>query len=559
MLLVQRYWRAPHTLIMHHELPLLRQIANAVNARHHPVHVVKVPSHVGLHGNEVADSIAKWATSATAPGAEPDPRITLLRDTASEHPRGIGLQCPWDLISPATRKASGVGDALPAQGVPFDLFNSRPMLERLTCEHFEKKLLEPGENLPIGVARALGPQPLDPDNPHRPSRKLGAGIWSALPDSSLRTVVRVRSNDSFAGKKAFFSGATDSEFCTICESQLAGGGWEHTVSQCAHPVLRGLIINRHNEVVHLVRDAISEGRRGNSSFRITADLCENATRKRLFPNVPDPSVTADGEAQSPLPDLRDWDVSPDCPEWNGLPDDIADDSVLHDYGEPSPDPPMPAVEEGPDPLLQDRRLHHGAQGPVRIGPETFGVLPFRPPGPTAGGPGRQSATVPRDILDTTGASYIEHDTLDIVMVGSEDDSSARRVQLIDIAVCLEHRVATTIAAERAKYRPLREALKIRGYIVPPLEVVVVCARSAIPMSTIETMRRLGVDPKPTDTLLRKAHVITTTYLRRLCHSQRAVEATTMGTHGICTRLIAAKKTLRRAAYSSRKRPDTRRG
>jgi len=84
-------------------------------------------------------------------------------------------------------------------------------------------------------------------------------------------------------------------------------------------------------------------------------------------------------------------------------------------------------------------------------------------------------------------------------------------------------------------------------------------RRPLSMSTIETMRRLGVNPKPTDTLLCKAHVITTTYLRRLCHSRRAVEATTMGTHGICTRLIAAMKTLRRAAYSSRKRPDKRRG
>ena len=181
--------------------------------------------------------------------------------------------------------------------------------------------------------------------------------------------------------------------------------------------------------------------------------------------------------------------------------------MLHDYGEPFPDPPMSAVEGGPDPdpLLQDRRLNHGAHSLVRIGPEIFEILPFRPPGPPAGGPGRQSATVPRDILDTTGASYIEHDTPDIVMVGPVDDSSARRVQLIDIAVCMEHRVATTIAAKRAKYRPLREALKIRGYIVPPLEVVVVCARGAIPMSTIETLRRLGVNPKPTDTLLRKAH------------------------------------------------------
>jgi hypothetical protein len=256
----------------------------------------------------------------------------------------------------------------------------------------------------------------------------------------------------------------------------------------------------------------------------------------LFPNVPDPSVTADGEALSPPTDLRARDVShgwPQCPEWDGRPDDPVDGSVLHGYDEPSsPDPSMSAVEEG---------------------------LPSRPSGPPAGGPGRQSATVPRDILDTTGVSYIEHDTPDIVMIESAGDSPAGKIQLIDIAVCLEHRVAATIAAKRATYQPLRDALIRRGYIVPPVEVVVVCARGAIPMSTIETLRRLGVNPKPTDTLLRKAHVITTTYLQRLCHTRRAVEATTMGTQGICTRLIANTIARKRVAYSSRKRPHKRGG
>ena len=57
---------------VHHELPLLRQIAETINARNYPVHVVKVPAHIGLHGNEVANSVAKWATLDTPSGAEPD-------------------------------------------------------------------------------------------------------------------------------------------------------------------------------------------------------------------------------------------------------------------------------------------------------------------------------------------------------------------------------------------------------------------------------------------------------------------------------------------------------
>ena len=78
--------------------------------------------------------------------------------------------------------------------------------------NFERTLLNPGKTLPRGVSRAVGPRPLDPDNPHRPCRKLGAGFWSAMADSSIRTVVRVRGNDFFAGPKAYYAGATDSVF-----------------------------------------------------------------------------------------------------------------------------------------------------------------------------------------------------------------------------------------------------------------------------------------------------------------------------------------------------------
>jgi len=77
------------------------------------------------------------------------------------------------------------------------------------------------------------------------------------------------------------------------------------------------------------------------------------------------------------------------------------------------------------------------------------------------------------------------------MIEPADNSAAdprERVQLIDIAVCLEHRVAaTTIAAKRLTYRPLRTALANQVDIVPPVEVVVVCARGAIPTFAIETL------------------------------------------------------------------------
>ena len=90
------------------------------------------------------------------------------------------MACPWDFVSPATRKAAGMGDVPPAPGAPFHMFNSR------ASEDFVRKLLKPGKTLPHGPL-ALGPRPLDLDNPHRPCRKLGAGLWSSLPDWFLRS------------------------------------------------------------------------------------------------------------------------------------------------------------------------------------------------------------------------------------------------------------------------------------------------------------------------------------------------------------------------------------
>jgi hypothetical protein len=122
---------------MHHELPLIQQIADAIEALHNPVRMVKVPAHIGLHGNEVADSVAKWATLDPKTNTEPDSHLVFLTDTASVHPRGIGMACPWDRVSPATRKAAGGAAETPAPGAPFHMYNSRVLLARLArgdCE-----------------------------------------------------------------------------------------------------------------------------------------------------------------------------------------------------------------------------------------------------------------------------------------------------------------------------------------------------------------------------------------------------------------------------------------
>jgi hypothetical protein len=102
-------------------------------------------------------------------------------------------------------------------------------------------------------------------------------------------------------------------------------------------------------------------------------------------------------------------------------------------------------------------------------------------------------------------------------------------------VCLEDRVEQTIKLKRARYEPLREALIRRGYSVPKLEVVIVCTRGAVPMSTLATLDNLGLDKGPALTLMRRAHITACVYVKRLCHTRRALEAIKLGAQGICTR------------------------
>ena len=129
----------------------MKHIAEAIKARVHRVHIAKVPAHVGLHGNEVADSIAKWATDAASAATELGSHLVHLSGTDSVHPRGIGLACPWEVVSPSIRRAACVETLSPVQGVKgasFDMFNCKAMRDRLARANFEQTLLKPGKLCP---------------------------------------------------------------------------------------------------------------------------------------------------------------------------------------------------------------------------------------------------------------------------------------------------------------------------------------------------------------------------------------------------------------------------
>lgn len=187
------------------------------------------------------------------------------------------------------------------------------------------------------VTAALGPDPLDKENPHRPLRKVGTGYMRKFPDSELRTIVRLRCDNFFAGTRARMARARSDMFCTLCTNRTEEGGWQHTLTKCEHEVVASLRIRRHNDVVQLVHEAVSTGKHGNGT--IHTDL--KTARQQGTVRLPPP------------------------PEWDGDPDVTNPHDVLHGYVSPDEDaePPMEAVEQGANVDLQRRPPHERSARP----------------------------------------------------------------------------------------------------------------------------------------------------------------------------------------------------
>ena len=93
-------------------------------------------------------------------------------------------------------------------------------------------------------------------------------MWKSLPDHLLRQAVVVRGGWFFAGTLAFKAGCAATPFCQICQSELGGGGWQHTLLNCAHPHMKWMIIKRHDEAVRTIYWALRSSKKGNATYEV---------------------------------------------------------------------------------------------------------------------------------------------------------------------------------------------------------------------------------------------------------------------------------------------------
>ena len=132
------FWRLPHTMTHHHEHDLVKGVVDAVLAPTHPVHLVKVRAHTGLHGNEVADSVAKWATESSV--EDPPEGSERASGTAPADPAGVGIVCPWDAVPDALR-ATAPPTGMREGGGPFHAYSARATLAGQAAAAYERLLV----------------------------------------------------------------------------------------------------------------------------------------------------------------------------------------------------------------------------------------------------------------------------------------------------------------------------------------------------------------------------------------------------------------------------------
>ena len=523
--MIRRWWFSPNTMLLHHERPLVEGITSEIFRRSGLVRLVKVRSHVGIPGNEVADTIAAWAASSDG--------AVRLDDTGSTHPRGIGLATSWEAIghddpaspSPADpprprRQLPPHPSGQPRAAERYDMYNSQAALRRIADRVMTVRAAQRAK----GYAQAMGEDPLS----HGPYSLLPAesnALWRLLPDTTLRACLKVRSNQFFAGAPAAAAGFAPTPYCTICLDRDEHDGWKHSLTRCMHPAVHGMRCLRHNEIVRVMVDTIAHGRRGNSDIR--SDLRPEPAQTDLW--GPDTAGADAPEGPQTMP----------CP---------LTQAALHGFEEPRavPRTGAPLTHGAYDLSLEDPpegtgpasdRFLAGLGGPntrVLVGAELWEDLPSLDYDPEVEGvgtlafSGRQSRTVPSWALRTSLTPDL------VVIEGVSEDSVPAPTDpgvsftLVDITLSAEHRLEEAANLKREKYLALGVALSRAGWRVKPFVTLAFGVRGGVPRASLAALTALGVNPAPARAALTRAHAIACLSLRRILHFKRRVEACLLG-------------------------------
>ena len=234
----------------------------------------KVRAHIGVLGNELADTAAKQAARA----AEGDANVTFYTDALAGTP-GLGASWPRHIARPRNEDE---------EESTYWLADSLPSMKKHVARVFQNRIVASTRSVMLTLL--LQQREEGPDAPGVQPES-AAAIWnSQFTFAQRRTALLLRFNARPFRKQlhGFDAARHPSALCDLCTAQVEETQ-AHALGGCQHPNTHALVCNRHGGTVHLLHEAIQKG----VSFHTMADAeghCQFVEPAWLLPEQQRPTT-----------------------------------------------------------------------------------------------------------------------------------------------------------------------------------------------------------------------------------------------------------------------------
>jgi ribonuclease HI len=217
--------------------------------------ILKVKSHTGIMGNEMADQAAKQAAQA------PD-KATLVTPAHNPFAGKTWLvhQAAGTCMDPQHRAVSNLGRGL------------KQAVRAATKLGFSRRTT---------YVQAWEDTYADPEGAHPQSSN---AFWTKAPHGTRRLVLKARSGTLYNQKLALLYKRATTDCCPLCGQPDSVG---HILGGCRHRTMKGHYISRHDKAVRMIHKALQKSSQGGFYSIVDAgpmaDLLNDAANGKRIP------------------------------------------------------------------------------------------------------------------------------------------------------------------------------------------------------------------------------------------------------------------------------------